>query len=177
MTTLWRTLAATIEDGGAVMWPLVGITALLWFALGARAWTLRGSLVPRAERRLPTVARPRRGGLRPHLDDAFADLDDEIRVYRVLVRSLVTVAPLLGLLGTVAGMIETFDALADMALFTQSGGVAGGISQALLTTQVGLTIAIPGLLIGRFLDRRERHLRDDLEAFKDAIATGRRSAS
>ena len=50
-------------------------------------------------------------------------------------------------------MIETFSALGDMALFTQSGGIAGGISQALLTTQMGLVVAIPGLLVGRILGR------------------------
>ena len=61
------------------------------------------------------------------------------------------VAPLAGLLGTVAGMIETFDSLGSMSLFSQSGGVAGGISQALISTQMGLAVAIPGLLAGRIL--------------------------
>jgi biopolymer transport protein ExbB len=66
---------------------------------------------------------------------------------------LVTVAPLAGLLGTVMGMITTFAGLS-------SGGgsaldiVAGGISQALITTQTGLIIAIPGYVIVHFARRR-----------------------
>ncbi|MDZ7829411.1 MAG: MotA/TolQ/ExbB proton channel family protein [Halofilum sp. (in: g-proteobacteria)] len=42
-------------------------------------------------------------------------------------------------------MIETFESLGDMSLFSQSGGIAGGISQALFTTQLGLAVAIPGM--------------------------------
>ena len=62
------------------------------------------------------------------------------------MRRAVSTAPLLGLLGTVTGMLSTFHALAIGA-----GGqktmdmVAGGISEALITTETGLVIALPGL--------------------------------
>jgi biopolymer transport protein ExbB len=66
---------------------------------------------------------------------------------------LVTAAPLAGLLGTVIGMIATF-----AGLTAARGGsidiVAGGISQALITTQTGLIIAIPGYVIVHFAKRR-----------------------
>ena len=77
----------------------------------------------------------------------------------VLINTLVASAPLLGLLGTVNGMIVTFDALTDMAFFRQTGGIAGGIAEALITTQMGLAIAIPGLLGQRLLERQARRLR------------------
>ena len=77
------------------------------------------------------------------------------------------VAPLLGLLGTVTGMIETFDSLGTMTLYSQSGGIAGGISQALISTQMGLAVAIPGLVVGRILDRRQRQIEQELEQIKD----------
>jgi biopolymer transport protein ExbB len=86
-----------------------------------------------------------------------------------VVQTVVAVAPLAGLLGTVTGMIETFNSLADAALFTQSGGIAGGISQALLTTQMGLSVAVPGLIVGRILDKRQNHLRRELEQLKDLL--------
>lgn len=75
---------------------------------------------------------------------------------KTLTRSCVIVAPLLGLLGTVTGMIETFVSLKDMSLHAASGGVSGGISQALLTTQMGLVVAIPGLIADRMLRARGR---------------------
>ncbi len=81
---------------------------------------------------------------------------------RTVATSLVMSAPLLGLLGTVSGMIETFDALGEQAMFRQGGGIAGGISEALLTTEVGLCIAIPGTLIARMIDRREDGIRRGL---------------
>ena len=67
----------------------------------------------------------------------------------------VTAAPLLGLLGTVMGMLTTFGALAS-----GSGGektmamVAGGISEALITTETGLVIALPGLFMQYQLARK-----------------------
>lgn len=64
---------------------------------------------------------------------------------------LVQVAPLLGLLGTVTGMILTFGALRDRTLSNQD--IADGISQALLTTEFGLLLAIPGIFIGLKLKR------------------------
>ena len=59
-------------------------------------------------------------------------------------------------------MIETFRSLEQMALFTQGGGVAGGIAQALLTTQMGLAVAIPGIVLGRLMTRRANHMNDQL---------------
>jgi|GEM_PF-1012250 len=62
----------------------------------------------------------------------------------VLLGALTTVAPLIGLLGTVAGMIETFQAVS--ATGGETGArVASGVSKALITTQFGLVIAIPGV--------------------------------
>jgi biopolymer transport protein ExbB len=83
--------------------------------------------------------------------------------FRRVIRALIGAAPLLGLLGTVIGMIETFASLSERVLFAQSGGVAGGISVALVSTQMGLFVAIPGLLAGRWLDRREQRLDTELE--------------
>lgn len=73
----------------------------------------------------------------------LAPLDRDLK----LMQTCVSVAPLLGLLGTVTGMLATFAALA-----TGSGGdktmgmVASGISEALITTETGLLVALPGLI-------------------------------
>jgi biopolymer transport protein ExbB len=66
------------------------------------------------------------------------------------IAALAAVAPLLGLLGTVTGMISTFDVI---TLFGTGDPrlLSGGISEALITTQVGLIIAVPLLLIHRIL--------------------------
>ncbi|MEM9101835.1 MAG: MotA/TolQ/ExbB proton channel family protein [Pseudomonadota bacterium] len=72
------------------------------------------------------------------------------------------VAPLLGLLGTVSGMIETFKL---MTLFGAGdpAAVSGGISEALVTTELGLVVAIPALLSHAFLSRKIKSYYGDIE--------------
>ncbi|MDX1556646.1 MAG: MotA/TolQ/ExbB proton channel family protein, partial [Xanthomonadales bacterium] len=89
----------------------------------------------------------------------------------ILITTIVLAAPLLGLLGTVIGMIETFDSLGDMSLFSQSGGIAGGISQALFTTQMGLAVAIPGLIVNGILNRKAQEMQLELAQMKDFLCT------
>jgi biopolymer transport protein ExbB len=74
------------------------------------------------------------------------------------------VAPLLGLLGTVSGMIETFKM---MTLFGSGDPevVSGGIAQALITTELGLVVAIPALVLNALLSRKVKYYYGQLEAF------------
>mgnify|MGYP000105366210 CR=1 FL=1 len=110
--------------------------------------------------------------LRAYLNDAFSHYSRDMSKYSRLIMTIVAAAPLTGLLGTVAGMIETFDSLMDANLFSQSGGgIAGGISQALFTTQMGLVVAIPGLIMGRALDRRQHRIERELEQIKDMLCS------
>jgi biopolymer transport protein ExbB len=185
--------ARYFEAGGWVMPPLFLATLVLWFAIGYRFAALRRgsardvrSLIrrhekgkrPRADGVLVRALRKgmqlRQGGLtdlRPYLDDAFYEEEKDIRRYGRLIITIVTAAPLLGLLGTVIGMIETFDSLGDMSLFSQSGGIAGGISQALITTQMGLAVAIPGLIVNGALQRRQRNIELELAQLKDILCS------
>jgi biopolymer transport protein ExbB len=70
---------------------------------------------------------------------------------------LASVAPLLGLLGTVVGMTQTFDVIAVFGT-GNAKALASGISIALITTQSGLLIAIPGLLMSAALGRQASRL-------------------
>ncbi len=64
-----------------------------------------------------------------------------------------TITPLLGLLGTVIGMIKVFTAITTIGV-GDPGQLAGGISEALITTAAGLTVAIPSLIFPRHLKRK-----------------------
>ena len=64
-----------------------------------------------------------------------------------------TITPLLGLLGTVIGMIKVFTAITTVGV-GDPGQLAGGISEALITTAAGLTVAIPSLIFYRHLKRK-----------------------
>lgn len=153
LTELWR-------QGGAVMPFLVVGLVGLWFALGWRAMTLRSSVLSEAEALLAQRAPTTRAAT------VLAPLRAELHRFRALATSVVLLAPLLGLLGTVSGMIETFDSLGGGAMYTQSGGIAAGISEALVSTQTGLAVAIPGALLARLLDRRQQRLSEQLDALE-----------
>ena len=67
--------------------------------------------------------------------------------------TVATIAPLLGLLGTVIGMIKVFAEI-QLAGVGNAGNLAGGISEALITTAAGLSVAIPALICHRYFIRR-----------------------
>jgi biopolymer transport protein ExbB len=184
-------LVTYIDQGGFVMLPLVVGLVALWYVIGYRFVTLqRGTrmglrqlvrayqhtrgraprgVIDRAARRAVAIAR-KYPGRSEVLDDGLFAFYQDVKKGRMIIAGIVTVAPLLGLLGTVTGMIETFDSLGDMTLYAQSGGIAGGISQALFTTQLGLSVAIPGVIVGRLLDRRQRRLEEELDQIKALLA-------
>jgi len=68
--------------------------------------------------------------------------------------TIAAMAPLLGLLGTVLGMIEIFSSFMGTNMATNPAVLAGGISKALVTTASGLMVGIPAVFFHRFLQRR-----------------------
>lgn len=90
---------------------------------------------------------------------------DRLKRDIVVLVALTTIAPLLGLLGTVMGMIDTFDAVAATSGETATR-VASGVSRALITTQVGLVVAIPGFFGLARLRRLLHHLQVQFGAVK-----------
>ncbi|MBX2802659.1 MAG: MotA/TolQ/ExbB proton channel family protein [Myxococcales bacterium] len=81
---------------------------------------------------------------------------------------IAAVAPLLGLLGTVTGMIGTFEIITEFGT-GDPRMLSGGISEALVTTQLGLVVAIPMLLVGNLLNQRAEGLLSGLETAALAV--------
>jgi biopolymer transport protein ExbB len=88
--------------------------------------------------------------------------------FLLVLSTIGTVAPLLGLLGTIVGMIEAFDAIARAGTGDPQV-VAGGISKALLTTAGGLIIAIPSIIFYRYLASRAEGIVERGEVFFHAF--------
>ncbi len=84
--------------------------------------------------------------------------------YLVVLATIVTISPLLGLLGTVRGMIRAFNEIAVRGV-GDPGALAGGISEALYTTAFGLSIAIPALVFYNYFTHRTDRLVRKLENF------------
>ena len=95
----------------------------------------------------------------------LADISISSRQHLVPIKAITSVLPLLGLLGTVTGMISIFDVL-NVFGTGNTQGMANGISRALLPTIAGLVTALAGLYFSTDLDRR---VRIQLERAKDLL--------
>ncbi len=184
LITLWQQALGIWVSGGWCM-PPIAITALVMFALGMNTYirlreTGFRSVPEKTWRRWIETSPERKGTIGELLDfvvggNSIKDISvrfEELRITAVapferdlrVMKICVTVSPLLGLLGTVTGMLTTFSALAS-----GSGGektmamVSAGISEALITTETGLVVALPGLFIHYILLR-------NLERYKSFLA-------
>lgn len=87
-----------------------------------------------------------------------------------ILETVAGIAPLLGLLGTVLGMIEVFRVITEQGL-GQTQSLSGGISEALFTTVVGLSIAIPTLVAFNFFSHRVEDLVLEIEKYSSSLLT------
>ena len=181
-------LRALLDAGGWVSIPLAATSLTLWFVATLRLITLRrgfrgdvNAVVEKAVRgpRLiesggavgrylaGALGALERSGTCQHHIERFLEIERErVTDLGTLLMGLVTIAPLLGLLGTVSGMIETFSSMQGTTLtHATEQTVAGGISVALISTQLGLMVGVPGLAVARLLARLEaKRVRELLQA-------------
>lgn len=103
---------------------------------------------------------------REHIEDIVTEniLNESSNIdkYGSFVLVIAAVAPLLGLLGTVTGMISTFDIITEYGTGDPKL-LSGGISEALVTTMLGLIVAIPLLLLGNLLSGWAQNIKDAME--------------
>jgi biopolymer transport protein ExbB len=142
----------TLQEGGLTLYALLALAVAI-YSICFSVWLhLRSTKATvKQQNNFAEIASPR------ELQRSFAglELDEMAWVERRLpfLSVLITAAPLLGLLGTVAGMLVTFS---GMATGTQApiDTISKGISQALVTTQAGLIIAIPAAFFLALLKRQ-----------------------
>jgi biopolymer transport protein ExbB len=172
---LWDQAMAIWRAGGWAM-PAIAAVAMLMFALIVNVYLkLRGkgfqSVPQHTWRRWLADPAQRKGPVGRLLDfvtgaRSLSDLGALFRELRAtevtpfdkelrLIRVCVSAAPLLGLLGTVTGMLATFSALAGGSGGEKTMGlIAAGISEALITTETGLVVALPGLIFQYQISRK-----------------------
>lgn len=91
-----------------------------------------------------------------HVDEMILDAMPVMDRNLWVLDTAVTLGPLLGLLGTIFGMIKTFNVLGGQGVGAGAGAVTGGIGEALVATGVGLFIAIVGLIFLNYFNKRVR---------------------
>ncbi|MBK1828289.1 MotA/TolQ/ExbB proton channel family protein [Haloferula rosea] len=173
----------TLEEGGVTLLALL-VLAVMIYALVFGVWWRGLKTWRRVRSGEWSKAREVRSELpwhaghagRRELERKFAsfELDEMAWVERRLpfLTVLIAAAPLLGLLGTVAGMLVSFDGLAGSAGGEPIDTISAGISKALVTTQAGLVIAVPAAFLLALLKRQSESSHLELQRqLHDQLAT------
>lgn len=195
-----------LEMGGWLMLPIIACSVLVLGICMERAWTLRSDrIVPSGsvaqaielidnpdEKKMEALSRSSylgwilAVGLQSYprgeesmisaIQDTANRVAHDLERYLTLLGTIASVSPLLGLLGTVFGMIEIFTVLVTRGV-GDVGVLAGGISEALITTAAGISVAIPAVLFHRHFLRKvegliltlESESNEFLESFQEAV--------
>ena len=128
-----------VERGGPVMIAIITLSIFLY----ARCFHLLMSLWQPHAHDASLAGAEQRVSLRREADDLRAIF----RRQRLALGALVAAAPLMGLLGTVSGMVRTFESLSSGNGQKSMAGLASGISEVLVATESGLAVAIPALVL------------------------------
>ena len=155
---LWQIedIRGFLHAGGPVLWAILVLAAIIGFIVAERYWFLLGIFPQRVHtyqetwqslrQRQEKLARPIRSAL-------ISQARIELGQWLPFLKTLVALCPLLGLLGTVTGMVEVF----DVVTVSGTGNVramASGISRATLPTMAGMVVALPGLYFCLQLEQR-----------------------
>jgi biopolymer transport protein ExbB len=197
LTTVFERIAAMVDLGGPVIAILFGLSVLVVAAILFKLWQFwhlgvgRHAAIDRAmgaldagDRRAAAEALNRsRNHLAPLLIAALScDAETKPRLVAMaearlaivsrgfrLLDSVAQIAPLLGLFGTVLGMIDAFRALQAAGDAVDPSVLAGGIWVALLTTAAGLAVAMPASLALSFFESRAARERDRIDLALESL--------
>lgn len=155
-----------MDSGGMVLWAIVVLLFFMWTLIFERMWYLRSNVGLEVQRALDAwEGRKERKSKHAHQirEKLISEVSIEIDANMMMIKTLVAIAPLFGLLGTVTGMITVFDVMA----FTGGGdakAMAGGVSQATIPTMSGMVAALSGVFGMTYIERvaeQEKHLLED----------------
>ncbi len=161
------------DAGGDVLWLILALTVLLWGLIIERFWFFTRRYPGELEQTLAQWnARSDKRSWYAHRvrETLISELEVRLQRYVPVVKTLVAVLPLLGLLGTITGMIQVFDVLAIMGTGNPRA-MANGVSAATIPTMAGMVTALSGLYFGVYFERRAK-AETRLLADKLAIAGG-----
>jgi biopolymer transport protein ExbB len=156
-----------MEQGGNVLWLIAALTFFMWTMIFERFSYFQSehrNVVRIATEVWETRAERRSWSARQIRDGLISEASDKITGSLPLIQTCVALCPLLGLLGTVTGMISVFDAMA-----TQGGNarsMAAGVSMATIPTMAGMIASLSGLLGSTMIKRKVDY---QIELFQDHL--------
>jgi len=147
-----------METGGSVLRVVAAVTFGMWVLILERYWFF-GWVHPKTADRIQSEWDARQDHHSWYAQQIrqmlLTEVDLELDRGLQIIKSLVALCPMLGLIGTVTGMIEVFDVMA-IAGTGNVRGMAGGVSRATLPTMAGMVAALSGLIFSVQLERRAK---------------------
>lgn len=160
------TIKAFMAQGGPILLWISALTFVMWTLIFERFWFFHGPLKTDVQNAIDTwEARTERKSWNAHKvrEALISRVTIKVNSNLAMIQAMVALAPLLGLLGTVTGMIEVFNVLA-----VTGGGdaksMAGGVSQATIPTMAGMVAALSGVFGNTYITNtaeRENQLLED----------------
>ena len=144
------------EAGGPVRWGILLVTMIMWTLIIERFWYFKNLMPALSDKALNQWSNISNKGdwfsMRIR-DQIISEVSGETRKFLLTIETMMQILPLLGLLGTVVGMIKVFDV---MTFFGTGNArlMASGVSQATIPTMAGLVAAISGVYIANLLKRK-----------------------
>ena len=144
------------EAGGPVLWGILLVTMIMWTLIIERFWYFKNMMPSLSDKALSQWSNISNKGdwfsMRIR-DQIISEVSGETRKFLLTIETMMQILPLLGLLGTVVGMIKVFDV---MTFFGTGNArlMASGVSQATIPTMAGLVAAISGVYIANLLKRK-----------------------
>ncbi len=154
-----------IELGGDVLWAILVVLLMMWTLILERYWYYF-RVLPTRRREVLDQWKERTDRQSWHAsrirEELINRLAQEMQRNIRTIQTLIAVCPLLGLLGTVTGMVAVFDVMAFFGT-GNARAMAAGVSQATIPTMAGMVAALSGLYFGSFLERKSEVEAERLE--------------
>ncbi len=151
----YEAVARFMDMGGNVLWLIAALLFVMWMLIFERIWYFKIGWKQDVSSIINTwESRPERKSWEAHQirDKLVSQARLQINQYLPVIKTLVALCPLLGLLGTVTGMIEVFNIMA-----VTGGGdaksMAGGVSRATIPTMAGMVAALSGVFGNTYVTR------------------------
>lgn len=145
--SIWQGIQDFIDQGGPVLWVIFAACMLLWLLILERAWFVRIAWPRRARQRAAEwdARRDCSSWRAKKIREAtISEANMELHALLPLIQVLVALCPLLGLLGTVLGMIGVFEVIA-VSGNDDAQAMARGVYRATIPTMAGLVVALTGI--------------------------------
>lgn len=158
MTSFFLLLRDFFDAGGPVLWAIFGLTFILWWVLLDRFWYLNREHPAVYQKTLDTwkARSDKKSWYAESLRKQWvSELECKLLKNRKLIPSLIALLPMLGLLGTVTGMIQVFDVLAVTGS-SNPRAMADGVSAATIPTMAGMVAALSAMPASARLERNHQ---------------------